>query len=200
LKKRKVFVVSGPSGSGKGTLLTRLFRLVKGLSYSVSATTRTPRQGEKPGQDYTFLSNEQFEDYIKSGKFLEWARVHDYLYGTLKEEVEKKLNSSDVVLELDPQGALQVKEKIPNAVLIFILPPAYKDSHDIEKALKELENRLRKRKTESEEYIKKRLETARKELLELDKYDYVVVNDTLPEATNILLDIFNKERDRLEKI
>lgn len=157
---------------------------LKGLSLSVSATTRKPRATEAEAKEYYFIPQDKFERKIEQGEFLEWARVHGFLYGTLKQEVSRKLASNDVILEIDPQGAMQVKDKCPNAVLIFISPPS----------LKVLEQRLRERGTDSEEVINRRLKDAEQELKQANNYDYVIINDYLERASQELADIIKKER------
>ena len=170
-RKGTLFVFSGPSGAGKGTLLSRLFSELDDLGYSVSCTTRAPREGEQDGIDYHFISDEDFKRHIDSCDFLEWANVHSHRYGTLRSDVQKALDQGrDIILEIDVQGALQVKEKMPEAVTVFLAPPS----------LEALEQRLRGRGTETEEKIRQRLETAKKELLLAPTYDFTVINN-IPE-------------------
>ncbi|WP_352409051.1 guanylate kinase, partial [Pyramidobacter piscolens] len=124
-RKGTLFVLSGPSGAGKGTIRARVFEALDGLSYSVSCTTRAPREGERDGVDYRFITPEDFAARIAAGDFLEWADVHRHRYGTLKSDVEKVLNEGkDMFLEIDVQGALQVKKKMPEAVTLFVVPPS----------------------------------------------------------------------------
>lgn len=166
----KLFVLSGPSGVGKGTLREHALNSVKNLVYSISCTTRKPRDGETDGVEYRFVSHSKFREDIERGLFLEYAHVHEDYYGTLKADVEKELSKGhDVLLEIDVQGALQVKEKMPEAVLIFVAPPS----------MEVLEKRLRGRRTEKESSLSVRLSNARKELELQKKYDYVIVNDDL---------------------
>lgn len=168
-----LFVISGPSGVGKGTLRKALFRTVKDLEYSVSFTTRSPRRNEKEGIDYRFIDRDDFIKLTDEGKFLEWAEVHGNLYGTSREDVERILSSGkDMVLEIDVQGALQVKKTMPEAVLVFILPPSEA----------ELEDRLSKRGTEKGEVLENRLKEARHEIELSEKYDHSVLNDDLQKA------------------
>ena len=177
-KNGTLFVFSGPSGVGKGTLLARLFQAVDGISYSVSCTTRQPRAGEVDGVDYHFITEEQFQAHVQAGDFLEWAPVHSHHYGTLKSDVLKVLEGGhDIVLEIDVQGAFQVKEKMPEAVTVFIAPPS----------LEVLEKRLRGRHTESEEEIELRLHNALKEMKQKEYYDLVIVNNKLDEAVEQLV-------------
>ena len=178
--KGKLFVISGPSGAGKGTLRENALAGIKNLVYSISCTTRQPREGEVDGVQYRFITHEKFQEDIQKNLFLEYAHVHADFYGTLKEDVMKELNSGhDVLLEIDVQGALQVREKINDAVLIFIAPPS----------VEELEKRLRNRHTETEENLRLRLSNAAKELELKDKYDYVIINDNLETASKELKDI-----------
>ena len=177
MNKGKLFVLSGPSGVGKGTLRENALKGKPNLVYSISCTTRQPREGETDGIEYRFITHEKFEEGIKQNLFLEYAHVHSDYYGTLKEDVINELNSGhDVLLEIDVQGALQVREKIPEAVLIFIAPPS----------VEVLEKRLRNRNTESEEHLQLRLNNAIKELELKDKYDYIIVNDDLETASKEL--------------
>ena len=172
-KRGKLFVISGPSGAGKGTVRKALFEQMPDLVYSISCTTRQPRDGERDGVDYRFLSEEEFKKLVEEKKFLEWAVVHEHLYGTLKSDVEKVLEAGvDVVLEIDVQGALQVKNAFDDSVLIFIMPPSKE----------ELERRLRNRGTEEEDTVQLRLSNALKEMEKMLMYDYVVVNDSVLRA------------------
>ena len=185
--KRKgiLFILSGPSGAGKGTLRERLFRMLDGLSFSVSCTTRAPRPGETDGMDYRFVAEEEFLRRRDAGDFLEWAGVHGHFYGTLTADVKKALDDGrDILLEIDVQGALQVKKKIPGAVTIFVAPPS----------MKALEERLRGRSTETEQDIALRLCNARREMGESFKYDFTVVNDDIDAAAQRLADIVRQSR------
>jgi guanylate kinase len=146
----------------------------------VSATTRSPRPGEIDGEDYVFLSPWEFERRVRAGEFLEWAEVHGNRYGTLRSAVEEKLDEGrDVILEIDPQGALQVKELMPEAVLVFIIAPSFE----------ELERRIRSRGAETDEQVRTRLATAVRELALVGTYDHVVENDDVARATDELLGI-----------
>lgn len=172
--KGKLFVISGPSGAGKGTLREKALDDLPNLVYSISCTTRKPRDGETDGVQYRFITHEKFREDIKENLFLEYAHVHADYYGTLKADVMKELDAGkNVLLEIDVQGALQVRKKIKDAVLIFIAPPS----------MEELEKRLRDRHSETEENLKLRLSNAAKELELKDKYDYAVVNDDLEKAS-----------------
>lgn len=180
-------VISGPSGSGKGTLCNLLRRELPGLVYSVSATTRPPRPGETDGVDYFFMTRDDFLRKIRAGWFLEWAQVYDHYYGTPRVLVENGLQSGkDVLLELDIQGAKQVKQNIPQAVLVFILPPS----------LEELDARIKKRGTDSDVTIRKRMAAACTELRAAADYDYSVVNDRQERALDEILGIIEREKKR----
>lgn len=173
-----LFVLSGPSGVGKGTLRAAALKDIEGLSYSVSCTTRPPRPGDREGIDYRFVSDEEFSRMIEDGLFLEYAQVHGGpRYGTLKADVDRELDAGrDVLLEIDVQGARQIRSLIPDAVMIFVLPPSEE----------ELERRLRGRGTETEAELRARLDSARRELREVETYDYVLVNDDLDKASATL--------------
>lgn len=181
----RLFVVSGPSGVGKGTLLKRLFGQVDNLVYSISATTRPPRPGEVDGVNYHFYTREQFEDEIQRGFFFEYAAYNGNLYGTPAASIRRQRDQGhDVILEIEVQGAMRVHELAPDAVLIYIKPPSRE----------ELERRLRARRTESEERIMSRLTTATYEESFLARYDYVLVNDNLDVADEVLRAIVEAER------
>ncbi len=179
MKQHKLFVISGPSGAGKDTLLQEILKVDQSLGLTVSATTRKPRPGEQDGVAYHFLTNEEFDEYIAQDAFLEWAYVHANRYGTLKSEVERlsKLGKSSV-LEIDVQGALNVRKVYPDAVLIFIKPPS----------LEVLEHRLRGRGTEDEQTIALRMKNAKHEIALADQYDAVIINDDLATSAKELLD------------
>lgn len=185
-----LFVLSGPSGVGKNTVLDELFKNFDGVSYSVSATTREAREGEVEGEDYFFISKEEFKEIEARDGFIESAVVHGYHYGTPKEFVDKKLQEGeDIILEIDTQGAKQVREKYPEAVYIFLLPPS----------LEELRNRLNKRDTEDKKTKNIRLKNARQELKEVHKYDYEVINDSLEDAVREIKKIIIKEQKRRDE-
>lgn len=173
-KRGVLFVFSGPSGVGKGTLKAKLFEeFADRIAYSVSATTRGPREGEVDGKDYFFISRQEFERRVKNNEFLEYAEFAGNCYGTPRAYVEKLLDSGmNVVLEIDVQGALQVMKSMPECVSVFILPPSFE----------ELEHRLRGRGTETEEKVRERLETAKRELPYAPQYDYQIVNGGVIEA------------------
>lgn len=174
----RLFVVSGPSGVGKGTLVSRVREQRPDLGLTVSATTRQPRPGEVDGTSYYFLSVEDFEQRVAAGEFLEWANVFGNRYGTLRSEVDRNLDAGkSVILEIDVQGALNVRKLMPEAVLVFIEPPSFEA----------LESRLRGRGTEEEEVVQVRLKTAKGELELAPSYDERIVNDDLQEATSEFL-------------
>jgi guanylate kinase len=187
MKKGQLFVISGPSGAGKGTICRELVGR-SDAALSVSMTTRKPRIGEAHGQSYFFVPKEKFDRIIAEGGFLEYAEVYDFLYGTPKKWVCDMLESGrDVILEIDIQGALQVKENYPHGVFIFILPPS----------MSELRKRITGRGTESAEDIDRRLSEALKELTYLEKYDYCLVNGVLEEAVKRALAIMVAEHSRV---
>ncbi|CCW35606.1 guanylate kinase [Chthonomonas calidirosea] len=187
-RRGNLLVVSGPSGVGKDTLIEKVLNQTPGVVRSISATTRPPREGERDGQDYFFLSSQQFEEAIKEGKFLEYARYGSYYYGTPRAPVEQQLQQGlDVVLKIEVQGALQVKRLFADAILIFIAPPS----------LQELRRRLTQRGTESEERIEERLRIALEELAAWPRYDYYVVNDFVETACEGLRAIVLAERLRI---
>ena len=186
-RKGKLFVFSGPSGVGKGTLRMRALSGVPNLVYSISCTTRAPRTGERDGLDYWFISKQDFEDKVARGLFLEYAFVHGDFYGTLRENIRRETEAGhDVMLEIDVQGALQIRELLPESILIFVQPPS----------LKVLEERLRLRGTESEDKITQRLENAKQEMRQASKYDHVIVNDTLEQAAEELRDVIISYRSK----
>ena len=175
-------MISGPSGAGKGTLVARVRERMPELGLTVSATTREPRAGEIDGVNYYFISEEAFSTKVEQGEFVEWAQVHDHRYGTLVSEVESKLAAGhSLILEIDVQGALNVKKRFPDAVLVFIEPPS----------LEVLEQRLVGRGSESAESLSIRLANARHELEFADAYDVRVVNDDLEQATRELATILS---------
>jgi len=183
-----LFIISGSSGVGKGTLRKKVFDIFPDLKYSVSVNTRPPRKGELEGKDYYFVSKDEFNKMIKENKFIEWAIVHgDYKGTPLNFLIEELQKGTDVLLELDVQGAMQVKEKFPDGIFIFIAPPTWKD----------LENRLRERNTEEEKALKKRLKDARIEIEYKKYYNYLVVNDDIKTALKKLESIIIAERCKI---
>ncbi len=186
-----VFIVSAPSGSGKSTLVSRLLGNVSGLMFSVSYTTRAPRGHEKDGENYCFISRSEFEARIARGEFLEYAEVFGNLYGTHVSVLDRaRAEGKDLVLDIDVQGARQLKCKIPEAVSIFILAP----SREI------LEQRLRARSEDSDAVIERRLREAAEEIRNYAAYDYVVINNELPKSDETLASIVRAERVRRSRI
>ena len=168
-RKKLLIVISSPSGGGKTTLVCRLLKIFPHFFYSISLTTRPRRSNEKNNVDYHFITEDRFKKLISEKRLAEWAVVHGHYYGTPKAPI---LNHQQVLLDIDVQGARQIKKAIPQAILIFIVPPS----------LKELERRLIKRHTDNPDEIKKRLNIAKKELRSLKEYDYAVVNNDLNQA------------------
>jgi len=188
--KGMLVVMSGPSGAGKGTLSQALLRAFPSMRFSVSATTRQPRPGEVPGRDYIFLDEDEFQRLKDQDAFLEWAEVYGNLYGTPGQEVDRLLEKGyDVLLDIDTKGAMQVRSKCPEAVLIFVVAPS----------MEELGRRLRGRGTESTASLNRRLEEARSHMALIGQYDYVVINDGLDEAVQRLCAIVTAERCRVSR-
>ena len=187
-----LIVVSGPSGCGKSTVDNLLIKKRKNIIMSVSDTTRPPRNGEVNGKDYNFITAKEFENNIKNDKYLEYAKVHDNkYYGTPSKFVNNKLKEGiDVILEIDIEGARKIKEKRSDAVFIFIMPPS----------MEILKNRLMGRKTETKEQLVERFKTAYKEINEVTKYNYVIVNDDLNESLLKMNSILECERCRVDRI
>lgn len=182
LRAGNLFIVSGPSGAGKGTLVKELVHRVPDVWVSVSAATRRPRPGEVEGVHYFFVSEQRFDELVAHDGLLEWAEVHGNRYGTPREHVERMVRQGrQVVLEIDPQGAFQVKQRWPESVLIFIMPPSFE----------ELERRLEGRGSETREQVAERLETAKRELELVGKYDHVIINDDVARATDELAGIID---------
>jgi guanylate kinase len=182
-RKPRLFVISGPSGAGKGTLVSAIREERPDLGLTVSATTRPPRPHDVPGVTYHFLSDEEFDRRVANGDFLEWADVHGHKYGTLRSEVDRLMDAGkSVILEIDVQGAFNVRRIYPDAVLIFIEPPS----------LEVLESRLRGRGTEDEASIELRMRNARHEMELADRYDERVVNDDLAKAVSDLGDVLER--------
>ena len=183
MSKGKLVVISGASGVGKGTVLGILMEKRKDLIFSVSATTRPPRPGEKDGVHYYFITRERFREMIDRGEFLEYDAHSDNYYGTPRAQAEEKLARGTVLLDIDPKGAMQVRQTAPDAVLIFIMPPS----------MEELERRLRGRGDTSEEQIQMRMTRAIWEMEQRSWYDYVVVNDDADRCAEEILNIIDKE-------
>ncbi len=188
MNKGRLIVFSAPSGCGKGTMLAEILK-DDNFYLSVSATTRQPRAGEIDGVSYRFMSDEQFETYIAQEGFLEHAKYCEHYYGTLLKPVEDNLNAGrDVILEIEVQGAMRVKQARPDALMIFVLPPS----------VAELRRRLEKRGTEEPEVIEKRVAAAVDEIRRAHEYDYVIVNDALEDAVNDFRAVIKAEKQKTE--
>ncbi|NIO48933.1 MAG: guanylate kinase [Candidatus Aminicenantes bacterium] len=183
-----LFVITGPSGCGKTTLVRQVMENVEDVQFSVSHTTRKKRNSEKEGKDYYFVSKSEFEQMIKEEKFAEWTVIHGNHYGTSKREIEKKGIQGDILLDIDVQGAEQIKEKLKRGVFIFILPPLFE----------ELKARLEERGQESPDSIKQRLEVARKDIRFYPHFDYIIINDDMKKASKELEAIILSARCRLD--
>ena len=182
-----LFVVSAPSGAGKSSLVKALLELDSQVYRSISHTTRAPRGQEKHGREYFFASREDFEKMIAGNAFVEWANVHGNLYGTSKKAIEERLaKGADIVLEIDYQGALQIKDSFPHAVLIFILPPSWD----------ELRSRLENRGEDASEVIEKRLTNASQEMAQVSKFDFVIINELFERALFDLKAVVHSQRLR----
>ncbi len=182
-----MFILSAPSGAGKTTLCRMAVDHFDKMQHSVSYTTREPREGENDGRDYNFVSQHTFKEMLDRGEFLEWAEVHGYLYGTSKDDIERLLREGvDAILDVDVQGARQIKSKGKEGVYIFIAPPS----------LNSCRERIEKRGVNSKDEIEKRLSSAKKELAEALWYDYIIINDTLDNAFNKLRSIIIAEKNR----
>lgn len=188
MNKGRLIVFSAPSGCGKGTMLEEILK-DKSFAISVSATTRAPREGEKDGVNYHFLTREDFEQRIADGKFIEHAEYCQNLYGTLSSEVDGRLEQGlNVILEIEPQGAMKIREKRPDAVFIFVVPPS----------INELRRRLKKRGTETDEVIEERVSKAAWEISQAEKYDYVIVNDALEDAVSDFFTVIRGEQLKVD--
>ena len=189
-QKGLLMVISGPSGTGKGTLVKHLLRRNNTIQLSVSATTRDPRPGEVDGVNYFFLNKSDFKKKLVEGEFLEYAEVYGNYYGTPRVFVEDQLNKGqNILLEIDIVGALQVREKFENAILLFIIPPS----------LEELKRRIESRGTETPEQMMKRMDSALEEIKELEQYDYVILNDEINKATGLIESIVEAELASVER-
>ena len=188
MKRGLLIVISGPSGVGKDTLIRRLLELDPNLLYSVSGTTRKPRPGEKPDENYTFLTRQRFEELVKRGAFLEHASYNGHLYGTFRDRVERaRAESRDVVLKIDVQGAEQVRRLVPDAISIFVVAPSEQ----------ELEERQERRGSESAEDLASRREIAKREMKYAAEYEHVVTNDDVERAVWEILRIIDGARQRV---
>lgn len=190
-RKGNLFVVSAPSGAGKTTLCRKAGEELSGLMHSVSYTTRSPRTGEIQDVHYTFIGQDEFRRMISEGAFIEWAEVHGNFYGTSKARIEAIVaGGNDVILDIDVQGARQIRNHYTESTLIFVLPPS----------MEVLQQRLFNRMSDTAEVIERRLKKAREEISEYKYYDYVIVNDLFEEAFGIFSSIIRAERNRISKI
>lgn len=190
-EKGSIIVISGPSGSGKGTVIHKLMDIYPNIWYSVSATSRAIRANDIPGETYYFITKEEFEEKIKNNEFLEYTCYNGNYYGTYKKHIEDKINSGlDVILELDVPGALNIKRMIPSSICIFIMPPS----------MEELKSRLVNRKTDSKDAIIERFKTSYQEINMVNDYNYVVVNDEIDTAAKKIKSILISEKCRVDRI
>lgn len=185
--KSSVFIISAPSGSGKTTLIEKLLEQIPSLLFSVSHTTRQPREGERDGVDYFFINDAEFNRMISEGRFLEWAQVHGHYYGTSRNMLERAENESrDLILDIDVQGAALVRKELSDAVSIFIMPPSFAA----------LQERLMRRQTDSKEVMQKRLGNAKEEIRRYHEFDFVIINDDIQPAYENLAGILRGMRCR----
>ena len=190
MNKGGVFIISGPSGSGKDTLIVRLLEKLPELRFSISSITRGMREGEKQGEKYNFITREKFEDMINNGELLEYNTYVGNYYGTPKAPVVKAIEDGcDMIIEVDVNGAAQIREKLADAVSIFIMPPSYE----------ELKARLSGRGTETEELIDRRMNSALGEIRRASEYDYIVVNDDIDTAVNDIMSVILSQRLKTER-
>ncbi|MBQ6847367.1 MAG: guanylate kinase [Clostridia bacterium] len=190
MSKGSVFIISGPSGSGKDTLLGELFKKYPEILFSISSVTRNMREGEKEGEKYNFITREKFESMIKEDKLLEYNLYVDNYYGTPREPVEKAVSENkDIFIEVDVNGAKSIREKLPEAISIFVMPPSFE----------ELKRRLSSRGTETEEVVNLRMAAALGEIKRAQEYDYIVVNDDLSTAVEDIIAIMKGSKFSLKK-
>ncbi|OWZ84159.1 guanylate kinase [Natranaerobius trueperi] len=190
-KKGLLVVLSGPSGVGKNTVCDQLLTSYSNLEYSISMTTRSPRIGETDGENYHFVSKEEFQTMIANDGLLEWAEVFGNFYGTPQSFVDRRLEQGkDVVLEIDIQGALQVKKKRPDGVFIFLLPPS----------LQELRHRIKKRGTEDDDAMSKRLEAAKSEINTVFQYDYTIINTDIQQTADWIYSVISAEKCNVDRV
>jgi guanylate kinase len=181
-KKGEIIAVSGPSGGGKTTIVKKILEHYPKIKFSISATTRPKRENEIEEKEYFFISEEEFKDKIEKGEFVEWEKFYDYYYGTFKKYIDDNINEfKSVLVEIDVKGALSIKRIYPDSHLLYIMPPSYS----------ELIKRLKNRKTETEEDLNKRIERAKMELSQKDKFDYIIVNKNLNNAISETLILIN---------
>jgi len=186
-----IFILSAPSGAGKTTLYNGLREIYPDIELSVSCTTRAPRRGERAGRDYRFITARQFDDFRRHGRFAEWAKVHDYFYGTLKKPLDQAIKAGrDILLDIDVQGARKIKRSYSDAVAVFVVPPS----------LAELRRRLSRRGTDDRKIIRRRLANARGEMRQIIHYDYYVVNRQVDQAVAVLAGIVEAERARISRV
>jgi guanylate kinase len=186
-RRGSLFVISAPSGSGKTTLVRRLLESLDDIGFSISLTTRPVREGERDGVDYHFVTEEVFRRKVAEGEFLEWAEVHGNLYGTSRVETEKtRASGKDILLDVDVQGAEQIRAAVPDAVTLFVLPPSFRV----------LEERLRGRRQDTPEVIDGRLEEARREVDHYEDYDYVLINESVEKTAELFKAIVLAQRAR----
>lgn len=191
LRQGIIFVLSAPSGGGKTTIYKAILQRMNGITYSVSCTTRQPRSDEVDGRDYFFLERDRFEKMVVAGEFLEWAEVHGSLYGTRKQMVlDTVATGSDIMLDIDVQGARQLRKVFPEAVFLFLFPPS----------LAVLEQRLRGRKSDRDDSIQRRLEIARLEMAEYRMYDYLIINDEVENAIDEVMAVIRAERNAINRL
>ena len=190
-KEGLLFIISAPSGAGKTSLCREAVKNFSDLYYSVSYTTRSPRPGEEDGEDYFFVSETEFQEMVDNEEFGEWAEVHGNRYGTSVDSLKKRqCSGTDVILDIDEQGARQLRTHFPNSISVFVIPPSWS----------ELEERLRSRRTDSEDEILKRLKNAREELKHIESYDYLLINDDFDHAVSLLQSIIDAERCKRERV
>jgi len=186
-RRGRLFIISGPSGTGKTTLCSAVLERFPDMLYSVSFTTREPRNDERSGTDYHFIKKKEFKDKIKDGKWAEWAEVHGNYYGTDAELLDNGLDSGhDILLDIDVQGTIRLLERYPESATIFIMPPS----------LEELRRRLKCRNTDSDEIVTRRLENAREEMAKKDLYLHVIINDKLSDAILQLVAVIENYRSK----
>lgn len=189
-RKGNLVVVSGPSGTGKGTLVKQVCRNNSQVMFSTSATTRAPRKGEVDGKDYFYKTKQQFEEMIENEDFIEWVNYCDNYYGTPKKPIKEALDKGiDVLLEIEVEGALKVKNQFPECILMFVLPPSFE----------ELKNRIINRQSETYDLINKRLNKARQEVKLINRYDYFIINDIIERAANEIICILVAEKHKVKR-